>query len=99
MHDGTGWLFGSGAPFQKLSALYFNYYYYGSIFLTVFMLITYDWVSMLKYISRTKNRKNTLEESFGILGTSTEPENNTRVKIIVESEIDFLLEFYQCSSE
>ena len=32
-------------------------------------------------------------------GASTEPENNSRVKMIVEIKIDFLLEFGHYSSE
>ena len=41
---------------------------------------------------------NTVEAPFGILGASTEPENNFRVKLIVESDTGFLLEIdrYYC---
>ena len=42
---------------------------------------------------------NTLEASFGIPGASAEPENNLRVKKVVESEICILLEFDWYSSD
>ena len=37
-----------------------------------------------------KIRNNTVEVSFGIPGVINKPENNFRVKPIVESEVDFL---------
>ena len=46
-----------GTSFRKVSALYCNYDYYGFIYLTYFILITYYWVSMLEYIFSTKNKK------------------------------------------
>ena len=48
----------SGTPFQKVSALYCNYYYYGFICLVVFIRITYYLVSVLESISSTKTRNN-----------------------------------------
>ena len=47
----------SGTPFRKVSALYCKYYYYGSIYITDVILITYHWVSMLESIFSTKNKK------------------------------------------
>ena len=44
-------------PFQKVSDIYCSYYYYDFIYLAIFIIITYYWVSMLKYISSTKNKK------------------------------------------
>ena len=57
----------------------------------ILILITYYWVSMIKFISSTKIRNNTVEAPFGIPGASTEPKNYLRVNTIVESEIGFLL--------
>ena len=74
-------------PFWKLSALYWNYEYYGYIYITVFILITHYWVSILKYISSIKIRNNAVEAPFGIPGTSTEPKNNLRFKLLVERKI------------
>ena len=50
---------------------------------------------MLKFIYRTKLRNNTEEAPFGITGAITAHENNLRAKLIVESNIFFLLEIYQ----
>ena len=47
---------------------------------------------MLESISGTQKRNNTEEAPFGIPGASTEPENDFRVKPIVESKIGFLFE-------
>ena len=73
------------------AAIYFNYYYYFSIHLTDFILITFYWVYMLKSISSTKIRNNTEEEPFGIPVAITESDNDLRINMIVESEIGFLL--------
>ena len=53
---------------------------------------------MIESISIKKIRNNTEEAPLGILGASTEPYNDLRVKLIVESEIGFLLEIdrYYC---
>ena len=56
----------------------------------ILILITFYWVSMLKYISRTKIKNNTEEAPFVIPGERTEPENYLRVKPIVEIKIGFL---------
>ena len=40
-------IWNSGTPFMKVSDIYFNYYYYGFIYLFVFILITYYWISMI----------------------------------------------------
>ena len=68
------------------------------ISLTDFILITFYWVSMLEYISSTKIRNNKEEAPFGILGEINEPENDLRVKPIVEIKIGFPLESdrYSC---
>ena len=42
-------------------------------------------------MSITKQIKNTVGAPFGIMGVSTEPKNDLRVKLIVESDIIFLL--------
>ena len=47
----------SGTPFWKVSSLYCKYYYYSSIYLTDFVLITYYWVSIIESVSSTKNKK------------------------------------------
>ena len=72
-----------GTPFQKVSALYCNCYYYGFIYLIVFILMTYYWVSMIGSISSTKLINNTEKASFGIPGASTEHENYFRFNPIV----------------
>ena len=77
----------SGTPFRKVSAIYCNDYYYYFIHLTDFILINFYWVSMLKFISSTKNNNNTEKEPFGIPGESTEHENNLRFNPIFESKI------------
>ena len=46
-----------------------------------------------------KIRNNTVEAPFGVPGAITEPNNELRVKLIVESEIGFLLEFNWYSSD
>ena len=48
---------------------------------------------MLESIYSTKIRNNTVEATFDILGTSTEPENDLKLKPIVKSKIGFMLEF------
>ena len=48
---------------------------------------------MFESIYSNKNKKNTVDAQFGILGASTERHNYLRVKTIVESGIGFLLEF------
>ena len=53
----------------------------------VFILITFHWVSMLKFVSRTKLSKNTEEASFGITEETTEAKNDLKVEPIVESKI------------
>ena len=77
----------SGTQFQKVIVIYCNYYYYGLIILTDFILITFYWVSMLGFISSTKLRDNIEKAPFGIPGVSTEHENGLRFKPIIESEI------------
>ena len=57
--------------------------------------MTFYWVSMLEFISSTKLGNNTEDAPFGIMGESTETNNNLRVKPIVESDIGFLLEIDQ----
>ena len=47
----------SGTLFQKVSDICYKYYHYGFICLTVFILITYYWFSMLESISITINKK------------------------------------------
>ena len=46
-----------------------------------------------------KIRNNIKEAPFGIPGASTEPENNLRVKTILEIKIGFLLEIDRYSCE
>ena len=48
---------------------------------------------MFEYITITKIRNNTIEAPLGIPGTSTKGKNNFRVKLLIESDIGFLLEF------
>ena len=84
-----------GTPFEKVSAIYCYYYYYDSIYLTNFTLITSYWVSMVEFIFNTKIRNNTEKAPFGIPVARTEHENDLRVKTIIESKIYFLLEIYR----
>ena len=58
----------------------------------IFILITFYGVAMIESVSSKKTRDNTVEAPFCILGASTEPDNNWRVKPIVESEIWFFFE-------
>ena len=89
----------SVTPFQKISAIYFNYYYYSSIHIIYFILITYHSFFLVWIYIQKKTGNNTLKSSLGILSESTETKNNFRVKLIVESEICFLLNFDRYSSD
>ena len=63
-----------------------------------FMLITFYWVSLIKFIYSTKLSNNKEEAPFGIPKAITEEENNLRVKTMVEHEICYMLEIdqYHC---
>ena len=61
--------------------------------------MTYYWVYMIEPTYSKKIRNKEVETSFGIPCASTEPENDLRVKLIVDSNIGFLLEFNRYSSE
>ena len=56
------------------------------------ILMIFYWVSMLNFLFSTKLTNITEEASFGIPGARTEPENDLRVKTIVEIDIGFMLE-------
>ena len=71
----------SSTPFEKVSVIYRNYYYYDFINLTGFILIAYYWVSVIYCISNTKLRNNAEKAPSGITGASTENENDLRVKL------------------
>ena len=89
----------SGTPFQKVSALYCKYYYYGFIYLAVLYLLLTIGFPCSNIFTEQQIRNNTKESPSGIPGASTEPENYLRFKLIVESEIGFLLEIYWYSCE
>ena len=57
----------------------------------MFILISFYWVSMLKFIFGTKWGNNRKKAPFDILGASTETENVLRGKTIIEREIVFLV--------
>ena len=56
----------------------------------VFIIITYYCVFMLESDSSTKIRNNIVESLFCIPGAIAEHEDNSRVNLIVESEIGLL---------
>ena len=63
------------------------------------LIIYYKFFPCFNIFTARKIRNNPLEASFNKLSASTEPENYLRIKSIVETEIDFLLEFDRYSSE
>ena len=70
------------------------------IHLTDFILITYYYYfPYLNQFPAQKIINSTLDAPFGIPGASTDPENDFRVKPIIESEIDFLLDFDRYSRD
>ena len=88
----------SGIPFQNLSVIYCNYQYYSFIYLVVFILVTYFWVSMMESIPGTTTK--IIEEApFGIPKARTEHEKDLRGKPIVDIKIFFLLEVDQSSCD
>ena len=54
---------------------------------------------MLEYIYSTKIRNNIEEAPFGVTVTSTEPEYNFRVKLMVDIKIIFMVEIYRYSCD
>ena len=88
----------SGTPFLKVSDIYATITIMVRYISLVFILIIFYLFSIIEFISSTKSRNNTEEAPFGILGASTEHENDLRVNIIVESEKTFLLQIerYSC---
>ena len=84
----------SGTPFRKVSYLYCNYDYYGSIHLTGFYSCYLLFVfPCLNIFPAQKIINKTVEVPFVIPGASTEQKSDLRVKPIVEGKIGFLLEF------
>ena len=82
----------SSTPLQKVSDIYCNYDYYGSIHLTNFY--TYNLLLDFPYLnlfSAQKITNRTVEVPFVIPGVSSERQSNLRVKLFVESKIGFLL--------
>ena len=88
-----------GTPFRKVSVIYCNYYYYDSIHLTGFILITFYWVSMISFISNKKLRNIAEEVPSGIPRASSNDENSFRVKPVIERNMCFLIEIERWSCD
>ena len=85
-------------PGQKISTTYFNYYYYGWIYITNFSCYLLLGFHALIFYS-TKIRNNIVDSLSCMLVESAEPQENSRVKMIVVNKIGLLLEFNQYSCD
>ena len=77
-------------PVQKRSAISRKYYYCGWIYTIDFSCYLLLGLHALIFYS-TKIRNSIVESLFCISGASTEPQENSRVELIVESDIGLLL--------
>ena len=92
INNGTGRQFGIVVHYFESQALYISII---NIMVLVISQILYSLLTIgfpcLNLFTVQKIINKTLEASFGILGVSTEPKNDLRVKPIFESKIGFLL--------